>query len=623
MPITSPTSSLQGNRLAFESFVFDRDAALLTQAGRKIELRPKSMQVLDHLLSHPNTLISKRELLDAVWGKHAVVSEDSLVQCVIEIRKALGDDGKQIVQTVTRRGYRFVADVVTLSSVPSTDIPETPPQQRNKTAFLWLCAAGVVFVAMILWPGIEAQTPSTQRIAVADFEIRSPRAAASAMLLAEALRLRLDEIPGISIRSFSDSVEEGSMALALDRARELDVDWLVSGALDESPGAERPRVLLSLWNTGNRSRFSMGVYDLPQSDDTLTTQQFASVREAIVERALSRMPVHVQGPLPPSGFPEKIADFETYSYVMSQLELERCNQQLVGLMEPVVERTPEFMRGWMALAWAHWVDSWACGLGEESLAGAAYAAERVLELRPAYPSAVKVKTSVLAAQGNLAGALTTAQAAVQETPNIPALWATLSYLLNYSGRLGESEQAIERALELDPLVLIADTGETPNVFLYVGKWERFLATQPVFDAPYFNFQRAYAHYRSNNPTAAIDTINRDLKNSPSDIYARFSAALLAIIEERPSAAQEILLGIVKQREQTGQSDGETTYREAVMFALTGDQEHARQQLWRATRQGFVCRECVERDDVWQTLRSSRELNDLFEGSEDARAAATN
>ncbi|MEM1143051.1 MAG: winged helix-turn-helix domain-containing protein [Pseudomonadota bacterium] len=623
MPITSPTSSLQGNRLAFESFVFDRDAALLTQAGRKIELRPKSMQVLDHLLSHPNTLVSKRELLDAVWGKHAVVSEDSLVQCVIEIRKALGDDGKQIVQTVTRRGYRFVADVVTLSSVPSTDIPETPPQQRNRTAFLWLCAAGVVFVAMILWPGIEAQTPSTQRIAVADFEIRSPRAAASAMLLAEALRLRLDEIPGISIRSFSDSVEEGSMALALDRARELDVDWLVSGALDESPGAERPRVLLSLWNTGNRSRFSMGVYDLPQSDDTLTTQQFASVREAIVERALSRMPVHVQGPLPPSGFPEKIADFETYSYVMSQLELERCNQQLVGLMEPVVERTPEFMRGWMALAWAHWVDSWACGLGEESLAGAAYAAERVLELRPAYPSAVKVKTSVLAAQGNLAGALTTAQAAVQETPNIPALWATLSYLLSYSGRLGESEQAIERALELDPLVLIADTGETPNVFLYVGKWERFLATQPVFDAPYFNFQRAYAHYRSNNPTAAIDTINRDLKNSPSDIYARFSAALLAIIEERPSAAQEILLGIVKQREQTGQSDGETTYREAVMFALTGDQEHARQQLWRATRQGFVCRECVERDDVWQTLRSSRELNDLFEGSEDARAAATN
>jgi len=66
---------------AFEQFHFDPLQGRLSNGGAMIELRPKSLAVLQYLLAHAQRLVQKEELLDAVWGK-VVVTEDSLVQCV-------------------------------------------------------------------------------------------------------------------------------------------------------------------------------------------------------------------------------------------------------------------------------------------------------------------------------------------------------------------------------------------------------------------------------------------------------------------------------------------------------------------------------------------------------------
>src|SRR5262245_41899524 len=76
-------------------------------SGKPIELRNQAFAVLRHLLERPGQLVTKNELMDAVWPNVAV-TDDSLVQCIHEIRRALGDNDRSILKTVARRGYRLV-----------------------------------------------------------------------------------------------------------------------------------------------------------------------------------------------------------------------------------------------------------------------------------------------------------------------------------------------------------------------------------------------------------------------------------------------------------------------------------------------------------------------------------
>ena len=86
---------------AFGRFHFDPLRGRLTNGGTPIELRPKSLAVLGYLLMHPQRVVAKEELFEAVWGK-VVVTDDSLVQCVGEIRQALGDTDLRLVRTIPR-----------------------------------------------------------------------------------------------------------------------------------------------------------------------------------------------------------------------------------------------------------------------------------------------------------------------------------------------------------------------------------------------------------------------------------------------------------------------------------------------------------------------------------------
>ncbi|MEH7866350.1 winged helix-turn-helix domain-containing protein [Rhizobium laguerreae] len=79
---------------------------LRLENGDAIALRPQAFAVLRHLVQNANRLVSKAELLEAVWGG-AAVTDDSLVQCIHEIRRALGDERYAVLATVSRRGYRL------------------------------------------------------------------------------------------------------------------------------------------------------------------------------------------------------------------------------------------------------------------------------------------------------------------------------------------------------------------------------------------------------------------------------------------------------------------------------------------------------------------------------------
>lgn len=110
----------------FDGFEFDLlRGELRGREGARIALRPKAEALLRVFLAHPGRLFGKDELIATVWPA-AVVTDDSLVQCIGELRTALGDHGPRFIQTMPRRGYRFEPAVVPVGEIAEEAAP-TPP----------------------------------------------------------------------------------------------------------------------------------------------------------------------------------------------------------------------------------------------------------------------------------------------------------------------------------------------------------------------------------------------------------------------------------------------------------------------------------------------------------------
>jgi DNA-binding winged helix-turn-helix (wHTH) protein len=96
----------------FGQFVLDPARRTLSRADSPVSLTPKAFDVLLFLVQNPNRLVTKEELLQAVWGD-TVVEEGNLTQYISHLRKALGDDSEDIrlIVTIARKGYQFTARV--------------------------------------------------------------------------------------------------------------------------------------------------------------------------------------------------------------------------------------------------------------------------------------------------------------------------------------------------------------------------------------------------------------------------------------------------------------------------------------------------------------------------------
>jgi DNA-binding winged helix-turn-helix (wHTH) protein/Tol biopolymer transport system component len=121
-------------RYCFRDFTLDLDAGMLRRGGEEIRLRPKPFEVLAYLVEHHGQLVSKTALMEAVWPDVAV-TDNSLVQCLREIRRELGDDSQQLIRTVARRGYVFAAPVTTpIVQFPLVAPTEPRPSLAEPTA---------------------------------------------------------------------------------------------------------------------------------------------------------------------------------------------------------------------------------------------------------------------------------------------------------------------------------------------------------------------------------------------------------------------------------------------------------------------------------------------------------
>jgi DNA-binding winged helix-turn-helix (wHTH) protein len=107
--------SLHGAEMfRFDGYTLDIARNALRTADREVALRPKSFELLRYLVENPDRLVTKEELLKAIWP-NVTVTDQALTHCVSEVREAIGDGEQTIIKTVHRRGYRFAASVVSVA----------------------------------------------------------------------------------------------------------------------------------------------------------------------------------------------------------------------------------------------------------------------------------------------------------------------------------------------------------------------------------------------------------------------------------------------------------------------------------------------------------------------------
>jgi Tol biopolymer transport system component/DNA-binding winged helix-turn-helix (wHTH) protein len=140
----------------FDDLVIDCENFRVLRGGEAQSLPPRAFDVLLYLIEHGNRVVEKRELFEAVWGD-AFVTDNALTRAIKDVRRALGDSAEtpRYIETIPRRGYRFIADLYT-DAAPH-ESPRMPvPAKKNPyyRAVTWAAVAmGLLLIAaaFALW----------------------------------------------------------------------------------------------------------------------------------------------------------------------------------------------------------------------------------------------------------------------------------------------------------------------------------------------------------------------------------------------------------------------------------------------------------------------------------------
>ena len=118
----------------FEDYVLDLDRRELTRGSEAVAIGPQVFDLLVYLVQNREHVVSKDDLLDAVWGGR-IVSESTLTSHINAVRKAIGDSGEEqrLVRTIARKGFRFVGEVREADASDGVTSPKTEPATSDET----------------------------------------------------------------------------------------------------------------------------------------------------------------------------------------------------------------------------------------------------------------------------------------------------------------------------------------------------------------------------------------------------------------------------------------------------------------------------------------------------------
>jgi DNA-binding winged helix-turn-helix (wHTH) protein/TolB-like protein/tetratricopeptide (TPR) repeat protein len=460
-------------RLQFGAFTLDLDRAELICGGALLTLRPKAFAMLSYLARHPQRVLAKDELLGAVWPD-IVVTDDSISQCIGELRTALGDRGASLIKTVPRRGYLFDAavgaeiapagEVGPAAAAPMAQQAASPAPlaPRPQLRWSWVAAglAGVVVVAALAWgfnrPAIETRIGTAlaehRSLAVMPFaDLSEPPAPHLAQAIDMDLTTDLGRLDDTRVMARASAAVLGTSAnVDVKRAgRELDVRHLVTGSVKRD--GEQLHITVQLMRTDTGALLWTERFDYVSAADWVAHRdvsgRIANVLDGrVLGAALERARL---GPLSSVA----VDRWMRGAYVLSRLKTHAEVLQARSEFEAALAAQPDSSHALAGLAATHVCEvlyHWAADR-KSTLETAERLARKALEIDPHNQRAMMMLSNALNFNGRLEEAMAVTRRQLVANPNDADSNRDLAAVLYFSGRWEEALRQLEMPLKLNPL----------------------------------------------------------------------------------------------------------------------------------------------------------------------------
>jgi len=446
--------------IRFGVFELDTESGELRKQGLKVRLQVQPFQILQVLLEHPGRIVTREELQRRVWPSDTFVDFDSgLYNAIKKLREVLGDsaDSPRFIETLSRRGYRFIAAVegnghAATAAAPSIEAAKPVAGRKIRLGIILGVGATILASAAVgvgkLWPSLfEHPLPQIRSIAVLPLQNLSSDSSQEYFSdgLTDALITELSRINSLRVISRTSSMQYKQTKKSLPEiARELNVDGIVEGTVQRS--GDRVRITAQLVLAPADKHLWANSYERDLGDALLLESDVAGDIAAQVQAHLTTERPAQQRPVNPAALEAYLqgnAHLHRYSRGFGQNELDLADKYF----QQAIDIEPNFAPGYLGLSKAH-KDT--LRNVREDINIARKAAEKTLELDPNISAARVILADIRVGSWDWAGAEQEYRRALEINPNDAVAHEHLGHVLDALGRLDEGWKEAEIAQQLDP-----------------------------------------------------------------------------------------------------------------------------------------------------------------------------
>jgi TolB-like protein/DNA-binding winged helix-turn-helix (wHTH) protein/Flp pilus assembly protein TadD len=623
-------------RLRFGVFEVDLRAGELRKHGVRLRLQEQPFRVLAMLLERPGETVTRDELRNRLWAAETFVDFDHGVnKAVNRIRDALGDSATspRFVETVARRGYRFIADVAVAEALPIArpeigtgdlvplehesvvPVAEPPSPRRLPRWYAWtITGVALALASVVVARSLQsrAREPAPIRsLAVLPLENLSADNSQEYFAdgMTDELIATLGQISALRVISRTSVMPYKRARKPLPQiARELNVDAVVEGTVLRS--GSQVRITAQLIEARDDKHLWSETYD-GDLRDTLTLQN--KVARAIAEQIRINLNPQEQAALKHG----KVVDPEAYEAYLKGRYFwnKRTGDDFAKAVENfsrAIERDPNYAQAYSGLADTYaLLGDWEYGVlaPREAFPRAKAAAVKALQLDNTLGEAhTSLAFCLDGFDWDLKSADTEFRRGIELNPGYATAHHWYAWHLSLLGRNDDAIAEMKRAQNLDPLSLIinADLAELLLIAHFTGESIEQSRKTIEMDAnfPLAHNQLALAYLQSQRHDDAISELQKAVQLSAGSPTCTANLARAFAVSGRKNEALQ-LLGDLKKRSRASYSNASEI---AVVYAALGDNDQAMTWLEKGYEERF--NPGVLLRPGFDSLRADRRFQDL-------------
>jgi TolB-like protein/DNA-binding winged helix-turn-helix (wHTH) protein/Flp pilus assembly protein TadD len=634
-------SSLTSNLYKFGEFSLDAQSRVLRRNGTTVPLTPKAFDVLLLLIQNAGKIVTKDELMQAVW-RDSFVEESNLTQTIFMVRKALDETSdRRYILTLQGQGYRFLFPVTAAANhepemavrVPSRDaggVSEIQLDPRTRRARNWIpvvfaCAAValVLILTLSLWhwrsKAGTGELPGRIMLAVLPFEnftgdqgqdyFSDGLTEEMISQLGNLDPARLGVIARTSVMHYKHTQESVPQI-----GNELGVQYVIEGSVRRD--SERVRITAQLIQVKDQSHLWAREYDRDLGHLLELQGEIARAVANEIEFSLSgRRPIEAAREAAVSA--PGAQSYEVYDlylkgrYFWNKRTAEGF-RQAADYFQQAIDKDPNYGRAYAGLADTFGLMStWYLGPQSELMPKARMAALRALELdeslAEAHASLALIKENY---DYDWPGAEKEFRRAIQLNPQYATAHQWYAEFLSWQGRFEDAFAESEQARKLDPLSLIIASDHASLLYASrqyesaLKQCRSVLELDPNFEHARYSMIPSYLQLGRYDE--AINVVNRWAERGEGP----WTWAWKAVIYHRSGHAEEARRALAKLEQVSGSRADRTTTL-LIAYSGTGQKERAIELLERAYSEHSNAVVQMKVDPMYDPMRSDPRFEDLL------------